>query len=47
MAHLRNAGVRWECPELEEDRKWVADRQTDASDPLRESPLVRQRPDML
>jgi hypothetical protein len=35
LAHLRHAGVRWKCPELEKDRKWVADRQTDANDPSR------------
>jgi hypothetical protein len=33
MAPLRHADVRWECPELEADRKWLADRQNDANDP--------------
>jgi len=33
LAPLRHADVRWECPELEADRKWLADRQNDANDP--------------
>jgi hypothetical protein len=32
---LRHADVRWECLELEADRKWLADRQNDANDPKR------------
>jgi hypothetical protein len=34
LAPLRHADARWECPELEADRKWMAHGQADANDPV-------------